>query len=224
MTTAPLERRPSAGGKVRFGTCVLDLDARQLHVDGHEVHITHKAFSLLLVLTESAPRALTKAELLERLWPKTYVSEDALARLIGDVRLAIGDNAHEQKWIRTVHGFGYAFTTAPDGGTRERPPTVCSLTWGSHEFRLTEGEHVVGRDADVAVPLNSAIVSRRHARITVTEGIARIEDLGSKNGTLVGGTPVEGRRTLLNADVIQVGDFELKFHIATSLATVTRQR
>jgi DNA-binding winged helix-turn-helix (wHTH) protein len=215
--------RPTERGQVRFGNCVLDLDTRLLYVDGREAHITPKAYELLMVLTEHAPKALTKSDLLERLWPKTYVSEDALARLVADVRTAIGDSARHPKWIRTIHGFGYAFTVEPTMGSRERVSTLHTLTWAGHEFRLSEGENIIGRDPDVAVPINSLIVSRRHARIIVNRDSISIEDLASKNGTLVRGKPVSGTILLQTGDVIQIGDFELVLHVAADVPTLTKQ-
>jgi DNA-binding winged helix-turn-helix (wHTH) protein len=222
MSDAP-PARPAPRGQVRFGTCVLDLDTRLLYVDGREAHITPKAYELLMVLTEHAPKALTKSDLLERLWPKTYVSEDALARLVADVRTAIGDSARHPKWIRTIHGFGYAFTVEPTVGGRERVSTLHTLTWAGHEFRLVEGENIIGRDPDVAVPINALIISRRHARVVVNRDGISIEDLGSKNGTLVSGKRLSGPTALRAGDTIQIGDFELVLHVSAGVPTLTQQ-
>lgn len=209
--------------RLRFGACVLDLDTRQLFVSGHESHVTPKAFELLTLLRENAPRALSKSELIEHLWPKTYVSEDALARLIADVRTALGDNARLPRWIRTVHGFGYAFVSDPADDSPAAPQTACSLTWGSREFRLRDGDNVIGRDPDVQILIDSQIVSRRHARIMLAGGVAQVEDLGSKNGTSVGGEVLTAPRVLAHGDIITVGEFEFRFHVTTNLATITRQ-
>jgi len=206
-----------------FGHCALDLDTRQLFVKGREVHITPKAFELLTLLAEHAPKALTKNQLIEHLWPSTYVSEDALARLVADLRTALGDSAKLPRWIRTVHGFGYAFMPETRGEEARRAPTACSLTWGTREFRLQEGDNVIGRDPSAEILIDSQVVSRRHARITLVDGVARVEDLGSKNGTSVGGEALAGSRQLDNGDVITVGDFEFRFHMSSDVPTVTRQ-
>ena len=209
---------------VRFGSCVLDVESRLLFRDGLDVHLTPKAFELLKVLVESAPKALTKAELLEHLWPNTFVSDDALARLVSDLRVMIGDSARQPTMIRTIHGFGYAFAAEVKSATRRVRHTPCKLTWASHDFPLNEGENVIGRDPDVAVPINASIVSRRHARVLVVDGAARIEDLSSKNGTFVANERITSARALQDGDVITVGDFELTFRVVTDdLPTVTRQ-
>jgi len=192
--------------------------------DGREVRVTRKAFELLSILVEHAPRALTKAELLDRLWPKTFVSDDALARLVSDLRVTIGDSARRPTMIRTIHGFGYAFAAEIFNGDRHPAKTSCELTWASQIFPLGEGENVIGRDPDVSVTLNGAIISRRHACVIVKDGLAQVEDLGSKNGTLVDNERLTARRALQDGDVITVGDYELTFKIVTDdVPTVTQQ-
>jgi pSer/pThr/pTyr-binding forkhead associated (FHA) protein len=52
---------------------------------------------------------------------------------------------------------------------------------------LHDGENVIGREEDAAAWIESASVSRRHARIVVSGGTATLEDLGSKNGTFLRG-------------------------------------
>src|SRR5215216_2626880 len=101
--------------QLRFGTCVLDLDGRRLYRASEEVHVTPKAFDLLRLLIENRDRAVSKVELTERIWPNVHVTEDGLARLINEIRNAIGDDARHPRWIRTVHGYGYAFQGQVDG-------------------------------------------------------------------------------------------------------------
>ena len=217
--------RADSPAQVRFRSCVLDLHSHRLYRDGELVHLTPKAFELLATLVAHAPRALTKAELLKTLWPDSFVSDDALARLISDLRGAIGDSAKEPKLIRTIHGFGYAFdgeVNGAAGGLAVASPFF--VTWATHEFRLTARENVIGRDPDVAVPINAPVVSRRHAQIVIENGAAYLEDLGSKNGTFVGDERVTARRRLDDGDVIKIGDHELTFWRAVQeFPTLTRQ-
>src|ERR1700730_14774281 len=96
--------------RVRFGECLLDTDSRQLFRGKEEVHLSPKAFELLMLLVTGRPRALSKRELHEAIWPATFVTDDSLARLITEIRATIGDDAREARFVRTVYGFGYAFT------------------------------------------------------------------------------------------------------------------
>ena len=66
---------------VRFGPFVLDPEARELRCDGSPLHLSPKAFQLLAALVESRPKALSKANLHDRLWPDTFVVEANLANL-----------------------------------------------------------------------------------------------------------------------------------------------
>ena len=102
-----------------------------------------------------------------------------------------------------MHGFGYAFqgdTGQDDAATRETPFCV------SHEGRdimLMRGENLLGRSRECRVRIDSARVSRRHARITIDGDAALIEDCGSTNGTWVNGVRVQ-EQALFPGDVIRI--------------------
>jgi hypothetical protein len=64
---------------------------------------------------------------------------------------------------------------------------------------------VIGRESDVDVPIDHDSVSRRHARIRRRADQITVEDLGSRNGTLVNGQAITGARRLGAGDVIRVG-------------------
>jgi DNA-binding winged helix-turn-helix (wHTH) protein len=94
---------------LRFGDFVVDPDARLLYGHGEPIHLPPKAFNLLLALLEHRPEALSKFELMERLWAGTYVQEVNLSNVVGELRSALGDRSSRSRDIRTVHGFGDAF-------------------------------------------------------------------------------------------------------------------
>jgi pSer/pThr/pTyr-binding forkhead associated (FHA) protein len=87
------------------------------------------------------------------------------------------------------------------------------LALGDRRFLLGAGTFVIGRAADAAIQIDSGGVSRLHARILVSAGEARIEDLGSKNGTFVGGQPVNTARILCDGDEVRVGPVALTFRV-----------
>jgi hypothetical protein len=209
--------------QIRFGACRLDTDGRRLYRDRDQVHLTPKAFDLLALLIENRHKVLSKAELKEKIWPGIFVSEDGLSRLVNEIRTAIGDDARRPRWIRTVHGFGYAFAEGDD--TTPKPGVVRPflLRWASREFLLSEGENVIGRDPAADVTIDAPIVSRRHARIVIADGHARVEDLGSKNGTFVADQRVDAAVTLRDGDQIRVGDHTLVFHESSMLPTLTQE-
>lgn len=197
--------------RLAFGDCLFDSDTREVMRGSQVLAISPKAFALLDLLVESRPKAVSKADIHARLWPATYVSEANLGNLVVELRAALGDNARKPRVIRTVARFGYAFI-APASidrgrGVGEAKPLgrVYRLVWGRREISLDPGDNLVGRDRDAVVWIDDESVSRRHARISIDEGGATIEDLGSKNGTSVGGKKIRGAVTLADRDVVKVG-------------------
>ena len=204
--------------RVRFGSFVLDLQSRELLRGRAQVPISPTAFDLLALLVANRPKAIAKNELLERLWPATFVVEKNLANLVGEIRQAIGDDPANARFIRTVHRFGYAFRDASASAEAARPRVrgarvAFVLKWAGGRVALREGEHVLGRDPDVEIFLDQPRVSRRHARIQVAESRATIEDIGSKNGTFVGSVRVGAVRALADGDVITVGAVKLTLQV-----------
>lgn len=99
--------------RLSFGDCVADFDAREVLRAGRAVHLEPRALRLLQLLIAARPRALSKQELHEALWPRTFVTGRSLARLAADLRRGLGDCTKPPKFIRTVHGYGYGFCAEP---------------------------------------------------------------------------------------------------------------
>jgi DNA-binding winged helix-turn-helix (wHTH) protein len=199
--------------QLSFGAFTLDLDSRQLHrgSEAAPVHLSPKAFELLQVLIEARPRAISKSELHERLWPDTFVSEATLSSLVAELRDALGERGREAQFIRTLHGYGYAFAALAAAPSPRVGAIANWIVCDGREIPLTDGEHLLGRDDGVRVELRSPAVSRHHARIVVSGTTAVLEDLGSKNGTVVRGKPVTAPVQLADGDEIRIGSFVLKF-------------
>jgi DNA-binding winged helix-turn-helix (wHTH) protein len=207
--------------KVRFEEFTFDSEARRLIGRDGDVHLSPKAFDLLQLLIENRPNALDKAALHAQIWPQTFVVDATLSVLVAELRRALADNAREPRFIRTVHTFGYSFcgeavaldaaAATPSAGRRAR----CWLMWNERTMVLAEGDNIIGRDPDCAVWVDASGVSRRHARIDVERGgdVVRLEDLGSKNGTSVNGSPVRGVVEVTDGSVIHLGRVELILRI-----------
>jgi DNA-binding winged helix-turn-helix (wHTH) protein len=212
--------------QVHFGEFTIDTESRQLRQGDTERHLSPKAFEFLRLLVENRPRALSKGELHERLWPSTFVSEATLTSLVAEVRAALRETAGRGRFVRTVHRFGYAFkgtatvlaASLPSADDRAR----CWILWQWGQVALTDGEHLLGRDGDVAVWLESPSVSRHHARIRVSGTDATIEDLGSKNGTYLRGERLATPSPLTDGDEIRLGSVLVKFRLTGTGATETQ--
>jgi DNA-binding winged helix-turn-helix (wHTH) protein len=209
-------------GLTKFDAFEVDAGQRQLRRDGTEIHLTPKAFDLLGVLIEHAPRVVSKAELHHAMWPKSFVSDATLVGLVKELRRALDDHDRGAPMIRTVQRVGYAFCR----------PIVTSvpghLVWrwivvDGRRVPLREGENTIGRDPLSTVWIDFASVSRRHARILLTDSQALLEDIGSKNGTTVGNEPLVGARELRDGDRLAFGSVGAVFFSSESgLPTVTQ--
>ena len=202
--------------RVRLGAFVLDGPRHELLRGNEPVHLSPKAFRLLEVLAAKAPEAVSKADLFGVIWPDVFVEEANLKNLVSEVRRALNDQARPPRYLKTVHGFGYALRLdAAAAGTRYR---VVHL---ARELQLFPGENVLGREGDVAVVIPHKSVSRRHARIRVSGDIAILEDLGSKNGTCLNGRRIESPVELSDGDEIRLGSAPLIFRSKPAKSTET---
>jgi len=207
--------------RVRFGDFTLDSETRQVLRDQEAVPLSTKAFDVLHLLLERRPSVVSKAELHERIWPRTFVVDANLSVLIAEIRKVLDDDAKTPRFVRTVHRVGYAFfgtavdlaPPAPASGTADRR---CWLVWDDQTFPLVDGDNVVGRDPRSTVWVDASGVSRRHARIRVADDQALLEDLGSRNGTLLREATVTAPTSLEDGDVIRVGSVTLRFRMWTA--------
>jgi len=217
-----------------FGDLRFDAATRQVSRESGEIHITRKAFDLLALLVERRPDAVSKEEIHTHLWPDTFVADITLHSLVSEIRRGLGDDTSKPRFIRTVHGFGYAFICplADPAPSSDAPRRVRGwLMLEHHRLPVFDGENVFGRgDADV-VELPSSTVSRRHACIRV-DADAWVDDLGSKNGTFVDDQRVTAPVRLADGAQLRFASLLVTFRLARpadatntqSTADVPRQR
>jgi DNA-binding winged helix-turn-helix (wHTH) protein len=206
----------------RFGSFEFDAGRRQLFGEGREVHLTPKAFDLLAILVDAAPRVVPKPELHERLWPRGVVSDAALVGLVKEVRRALAKCGSDAPAIRTAHRVGYAL----DVRVESEPHPGSTPRWlvaAGRRVPLAEGQNLIGRDPDSTLQLDHSTVSRRHARITVSATGSVLEDLGSKNGTRVGDAPLDGARRLQNGDRVWFGRVVVTYREASTAASTATE-
>jgi hypothetical protein len=203
--------------RIQFGGFLFDSARRELLRGKRTVHLSPKAFRVLEALVTKVPAAVSKEELCEVLWPDVFVQEANLKNLVSEVRQALGEDARKPRFLRTVHGFGYAFR--PEGDSA--PAGRFRVTYLAREFELHPGENVLGRDGDASVVISMKSISRRHARIVVSGDTVMLEDLGSKNGTHLNGRRIEAAAGLVDGDEIRLGSVPLVFRAAPAGSTQT---
>jgi hypothetical protein len=198
---------------VQFAEFVFDEDRRQVLRGNEPVHLEPKAFELLALLIARRPSAVSKPEIHEAIWSGTCVSESSLPGLVADLRVALGDDQAEPRFIRTVRRYGYAFCGTAVGGPS--PPVLEACRWialrAGHEIPLPEGSHLIGRGERCRIRCESIRVSRCHAQVHITAERAFIEDLGSRNGTFLRGERVQGSSEIQAGDTVCVGPEAIRF-------------
>ena len=209
---------------LEFGGFVLDTDARELRHGSRPVRLSPKAYQLLEILLHARPRALGKQELMQQIWPDTFVVETNLANLIGELRAALGDSTREPRFLRTVHRFGYAFIEADRPAPRRGDRRMWQAQWADRRVLLPPGTHLVGR-GEQAIRIDSLSVSRVHAQVVVSPDRLTYEDLASKNGSLRAGEPISGVADVKSGDVITIGTVDVTFvQVRASQSTQSVER
>jgi Tol biopolymer transport system component/DNA-binding winged helix-turn-helix (wHTH) protein len=94
---------------IEFGPFSLDERERMLRRHGQPVPLTPKAVDVLMALVERPGRLMTKDELVQRVWPDTFVEEANLAYNVFTLRKALGDTADNPEYVETIPKRGYRF-------------------------------------------------------------------------------------------------------------------
>jgi pSer/pThr/pTyr-binding forkhead associated (FHA) protein len=133
--------------------------------------------------------------------------------LIFELRSALGETARKPRFIRTVHGFGYAFQGDSGQNDPAKTQTPFVIIHEGHDIGLLRGDNLIGRSRDCRVRIDVTRVSRHHARITIDGDTALIEDCGSRNGTWVGDQRAAGRVRLSDGDELFIAGIRVLFRV-----------
>ncbi len=96
---------------LRFGTLCINLDSREVLVDGTLVPTTAKEFDLLAYLAASPRQVLSRNQLLQQVWASSseWQDEATVTEHVRRLRLKIEQDPERPRWIVTVRGVGYRF-------------------------------------------------------------------------------------------------------------------
>jgi adenylate cyclase len=123
----PLHSAQTRGKRLSFDRYVLDLDRGCLWLDGTEIGLRPKTFSVLQYLVENEGRLVTKDELFAAVWPNLSVTDDTLVQSIVELRRALGSDG--PRFVKTIPRRGYRFECVISAGgpatvSEEAPPVT----------------------------------------------------------------------------------------------------
>ena len=107
-----------------FGDNEVDTQRDELRHGGIPCPLESQVFQVFVYLVQHRDRVVSKAELLEYLWPQQYISETTLSQRLMLVRKAVGDSGRRQRIIATVPGSGYRFVATVEEQTEIPPATA----------------------------------------------------------------------------------------------------
>jgi DNA-binding winged helix-turn-helix (wHTH) protein len=177
----------------QFGPFRLDPVNEQVWRGEEEIVLRRKTLEVLRHLVERSGQLVTKAALLDAIWPDVVVSDSMPTISVGELRKALGDEAKTPQFIETVHGRGYRFiakvTTAaaepaikPEPLRREAPPIIVGreaelarlrhrleqALEGRRQVFFVAGEAGIGKTALVRAFLDS--IARLHPLVRIGRG------------------------------------------------------
>ena len=99
---------PEAAEPLTLGALTVDLESREVHLDGALVPLTRTEFDVLSTLAMSPNRVFSRRALIEEVWGSNWVGDEHLVDVhVLHVRQKLGDTVAEQRFVRTVRGVGY---------------------------------------------------------------------------------------------------------------------
>jgi len=107
-----------------FGDNEVDTQRDELRHGGIPCPLESQVFQVFVYLVQHRDRVVSKAELLDYLWPQQYISETTLSQRLMLVRKAVGDSGRRQRVITTVPGRGYRFVATVEEQTEIPPATA----------------------------------------------------------------------------------------------------
>lgn len=142
----------------RFGAYRLDREARLLLRGKEQVSIPPKAFDILLALVENGGRVLGKDELMQMVWPDTFVEPSNLSVNIFLLRKALGARPDGGQYIETVPRRGYRFSSPITEATGASNKAFAVLEGGDQRAILDE---IIGKGKGSVLTAHDALRAAR---------------------------------------------------------------
>ena len=112
--------------RYRIADLIVDVGAVTVHRNGDAVPLPPLSFDLLVTLARAAPDAVEPERLIERVWAGVAISDETVTQRVALLRRALGDDAQNPRYIRSVRRRGYRLVPAVEAlgeDPRKRPRT-----------------------------------------------------------------------------------------------------
>jgi DNA-binding winged helix-turn-helix (wHTH) protein/tetratricopeptide (TPR) repeat protein len=162
-----------------FGAFTLQPRLQRLVRDGRIVPLKPKAYDLLCRLLDHRDRVVSRAELMDWLWPRQDVDEANLSQTVYELRRALNDPARDSQWIESLPRRGYRFVgtvseTADDQSVK-RPPAIAVLPFQSLSGRYEDSHLELGMADSLITSL-----ARRSSDQLVVRSLAAVGSMGGR--------------------------------------------
>ena len=176
--------------QIPLGRFRLDVTNECLWEGVRAIALRPKAYAVLKHLVDRPGQLVTKHELLEAVWPGTFVGDAVLKSTIGQLREALGDDAESPRYIQTAHRRGYRFVGAIDGAAAAAPQ--------AQEPRESAAvSHLPGPGGSPAQPTRSVL--GREAELSKLRAWLELALAGQRQIVFVTGEAGIGKTTLVHA-------------------------
>lgn len=149
----------------RFDDVTVDGENFRVQQDGQTITLTPRAFDVLLVLSKSRGRVVEKQELFDKVWKDTFVGDNALTKIIKEIRHALADDANNPRYIETVPKRGYRIIA--EIKPRDSPKAIESAEQPGEQF-------AVGELRETNQPFKSAEYQRMKRRSVPLVGVVSL--------------------------------------------------
>jgi TolB-like protein/cytochrome c-type biogenesis protein CcmH/NrfG len=172
----------------------LDLDDERLWIGDQPVEIGNKAFQLLRLLVSNPNRLLTKDQILDAVWGEVCVSEGLVKEYVHDLRLALGDDPKQPRFIETVRGRGYRFlggveivnrTPTTESHAPPDKPSIAVLAFANMSGDVDQEYFADGLSEEIITELSrfrSLFVIARNSSFTYKGRTVNVQEVGRDLG------------------------------------------
>lgn len=130
----------------QFDDVRVDLDTFEVFKADAPLRLEPKAFEVLIFLIQNQGRLIQKRELLDAVWKEAFVTENAMTRVIAQLRKALGDGSKQARYIETVPTRGYRFVADVEIKQRPQSNEVAAVDLEPPQSQIVQPEPALARE------------------------------------------------------------------------------